>query len=53
MELEHVVTEEKKAMLTFPQMYKHESYPKMKGYNFEYVTCRGSERVRKGQPYKN
>lgn len=29
-------------MLTFPQMYRHESYPKM---NFEHVTGRGSERV--------
>lgn len=32
-------------MLTFPHMYSHESYPKMKGYNFEHVTGRGSERV--------
>lgn len=32
-------------MLTFAQMYRHESYPKRKGYNFEHVTGRGSERV--------
>lgn len=30
-------------MLTFPQMYRHESYPKMKGYNFEHVTGRGQK----------
>lgn len=30
-------------MLTFPQMYRRESYPKMKGYNFEHVTGRGQK----------
>lgn len=40
-------------MLIFSQRYRHESYPRMKGYNFEYVTGRGSKRIRKGQPCKN